>query len=50
MKRNACLVMLLTVSLTAGCVERRFVVHSDPPARWCITMASTLAPRRSMVT
>ncbi|HWG42067.1 MAG TPA: PEGA domain-containing protein [Gemmataceae bacterium] len=31
MKRNACLAMLLTVSLTAGCVERRFVVNSDPP-------------------
>jgi PEGA domain len=31
MKRNACLAVLLTVSLTAGCVERRFVINSDPP-------------------
>jgi hypothetical protein len=31
MKPNACLAVLLTVSLTSGCVERRFVINSDPP-------------------
>jgi hypothetical protein len=31
MKRNACLALFLTVSLTAGCVERRFTINSDPP-------------------
>ncbi len=32
MKRNACLgVVLLFAGLAAGCVERRFVVYSDPP-------------------
>jgi hypothetical protein len=31
MKRNAHLMMLLTVGLMAGCVERRFTVNSDPP-------------------
>jgi PEGA domain len=31
MKRNVCLAALLTVSLTAGCVERRYIINSDPP-------------------
>lgn len=32
MKRNACLAALLMGAvLTAGCVERRFVINSDPP-------------------
>jgi hypothetical protein len=31
MKRYACLAMLLIGSLTAGCVERRFTVTSEPP-------------------
>jgi hypothetical protein len=31
MKRNACLAVILTVGLTNGCVERRFVINSDPP-------------------
>lgn len=30
MKRNACLAVLLAASLTAGCVERRFVINSEP--------------------
>ena len=31
MKRIACTIALLTMSATAGCVERRFTVYSDPP-------------------
>jgi hypothetical protein len=31
MKRIACYLAVLTVSATAGCVERRFTVYSDPP-------------------
>jgi hypothetical protein len=31
MKRYAGLAILLTIVVTAGCVERRFVVNSDPP-------------------
>ena len=31
MKRIACLAALLTIGLSAGCVERRFIVYSDPP-------------------
>lgn len=31
MKRIACLAALLTIGSTAGCVERRFTIYSDPP-------------------
>jgi hypothetical protein len=31
MKRIACLAVLLTISSTAGCVERRFIIDSNPP-------------------
>jgi hypothetical protein len=31
MKRITCLAALLTLSSTAGCVERRFTVYSEPP-------------------
>jgi hypothetical protein len=31
MKRTACMALLLAAGLTAGCVERRFVINSDPP-------------------
>jgi hypothetical protein len=31
MKRFACLMALLTISSTVGCVERRFTIYSEPP-------------------
>lgn len=30
MKRIACLAILMMVSLTAGCIERRFTIYSEP--------------------
>jgi len=31
MKRIACLAILLTIGSTTGCVERRFIIDSNPP-------------------
>lgn len=31
MRRIACLAVLLMISSTAGCVERRFTIYSEPP-------------------
>jgi hypothetical protein len=31
MKRIACLATLMSMTVTAGCVERRFTIYSDPP-------------------
>lgn len=31
MKRIACLAAFLTISSTTGCVERRFIIYSEPP-------------------
>lgn len=44
MKRNAGLAILLAAGITAGCVERRFIVESDPPGAVVVHNGVTLGP------
>lgn len=44
MKRIACLTALVTMSATAGCVERRFTVFSEPAGALCYINGNYLGP------
>ncbi len=44
MKQNACLALLLTGCLTAGCVERRFIIESNPPGALVYHNGNYLGP------